>query len=58
MIVINDEVKWPEKCPFKEKKMNPPCIEEPYYYYCTLMKKECQINEAKTKCLCFECIQN
>ncbi len=48
MIVINDEVNWPYECLFKEKKINPPCIEEPYYYYyCTLMKTECQINGAK-----------
>ena len=32
---------FPSECPFSRKEINPPILEEPWYYVCKLDEKEC-----------------
>ena len=56
-LVVNELPKTPSECPFGEWQPNPPFIEEPGYWYCTLCAKDkrnlprCKIDENNHQCL-------
>ena len=57
-ILVDKIVNHPDECFFSQWKSYPPIIEKPGDYYCSRVKKVCNLYNESNECYCFKEFKN